>query len=162
MTRTKQTARKIPSGKLEEPPRPSKKRLLVSAVISGKEEGEENLAPRKVASKKAKRRITVAPPAPVSTPTPTKKKRASKKKKSASASTNDEPKVKRPGVVTGYIVFMKEQRNNIKEQNPDLDFAGIAKKVGEEWRGLSETEQLRYKNMAAEQQAAKTAVTAES
>ena len=146
MTRTKQTARKIPSGKFEEEPRPSKRR--VTTVIS-KETKED--VPK--ANKRIKKRVAVAPPSPppeTKKKTTPKKKRTSKKKASDAEPNGEVPKKKRPGAITGYILFMKEQRPIVKEQNPSLDFVGMSKKMGEEWAALSEIEKDRYKKEAVD------------
>lgn len=50
---------------------------------------------------------------------------------------------KRP--LTGFMLFSKENRSKVKEENPDITFGGIGKKLGEMWRALSEKEKAAYK-----------------
>ena len=45
--------------------------------------------------------------------------------------------------------FSQEHRAKVKEENPDLTFGGIGKKLGEMWRALSEEEKASYKTATA-------------
>lgn len=44
------------------------------------------------------------------------------------------------------MLFAKETRPKVKEDNPELTFGGIGKKMGEMWRALSEKEKQAYKD----------------
>jgi HMG (high mobility group) box len=44
------------------------------------------------------------------------------------------------------MLFSKEHRPKVKEENPDISFGGIGKKLGEMWRALSEKEKAAYKD----------------
>jgi len=52
-------------------------------------------------------------------------------------------KAKKP--LKGFMLFSSEHRAQIKEENPDLTFGGIGKKLGEMWRGLDEKTKEAYK-----------------
>jgi hypothetical protein len=47
------------------------------------------------------------------------------------------------------MLFSKENRAKVKEENPDITFGGIGKKLGEMWRALSEKEKAAYKTEKA-------------
>ena len=44
------------------------------------------------------------------------------------------------------MLFSKEHRPKVKEENPDITFGQIGKKLGEMWRALSDAEKEKYKN----------------
>ena len=48
--------------------------------------------------------------------------------------------------LSGFMLFSKENRAKVKEENPDITFGGIGKKLGEMWRALSEKEKAAYKS----------------
>ena len=52
-------------------------------------------------------------------------------------------KKKRP--LSGFMKFSQEHRAKVKEENPDITFGGIGKKLGEMWRALSDKEKESYK-----------------
>ena len=43
------------------------------------------------------------------------------------------------------MLFSKENRPKVKEDNPDITFGQVGKKLGEMWRALSEEEREEYK-----------------
>ena len=43
------------------------------------------------------------------------------------------------------MLFSKEHRPKLKEEEPDLTFGQIGKKLGEMWRALSDEEKEEYK-----------------
>lgn len=43
------------------------------------------------------------------------------------------------------MLFSREHRPTVKEENPDMKFGDIAKKLGEMWRALSDKEKEEYK-----------------
>lgn len=47
--------------------------------------------------------------------------------------------------LSGFMLFSKEHRPKIKEDNPDISFGQIGKKLGEMWRALSDKEKEAYK-----------------
>ena len=51
--------------------------------------------------------------------------------------------------LTGFMLFSKENRAKVKEQNPDITFGGLGKKLGEMWRALSEKEKAAFKTEKA-------------
>jgi len=52
------------------------------------------------------------------------------------------------GPKSAYILFLSETRDKIKTENPDLDFQGLAKKVGSEFKALSDTERSKWDDLA--------------
>jgi len=76
---------------------------------------------------------------------PVKKKKASPKKKAAK--DPNAPK----GAKGSYMFFSASERARIKEQNPDLTFGEIAKKVGEEWKATED--KSKWETLAAEDKA---------
>ena len=42
-------------------------------------------------------------------------------------------------------MFSKENRQKVKDENPDITFGQIGKKLGEMWRALSDKEKEEYK-----------------
>lgn len=66
-----------------------------------------------------------------------KKEKVSKKQ----ASTEDKPK--RP--LSSYIVFCSKMRSEIKSENPSFGPKEVTKRLGEVWRGLSDSEKASYK-----------------
>merc|ERR1712117_412222 len=51
---------------------------------------------------------------------------------------------KKPRKVPPYALFIKENRDKLKSELPDLSFSEVAKKMGEMWRGLSQEEKEDY------------------
>ena len=47
--------------------------------------------------------------------------------------------------LSGFMLFSKEHRPKVKEDNPDITFGQIGKKLGEMWRALSDKEKEEYK-----------------
>ena len=43
------------------------------------------------------------------------------------------------------MLFSKEHRQEVKDENPDISFGQIGKKLGEMWRALSDEEKEAYK-----------------
>lgn len=48
--------------------------------------------------------------------------------------------------LSGFMLFSKENRAQIKEDNPDITFGQIGKKLGEMWRALSDEEKQAFKD----------------
>jgi structure-specific recognition protein 1 len=49
---------------------------------------------------------------------------------------------------TGYVLFVQEQRPNVKAANPGLSFGAIAKKLGQQWKGLTDAQRQAYSDRA--------------
>ncbi|KAL7446057.1 hypothetical protein ACHAXH_009669 [Discostella pseudostelligera] len=67
--------------------------------------------------------------------TETKKKSAPKKAKSGSGKKK----------LTGYMVFAKEMRPKVLEENSGLSFGEVGKELGKRWRALSDEAKAAYK-----------------
>lgn len=46
--------------------------------------------------------------------------------------------------LSAFMIFSNEQRGRIKKENPEDDFGTIGKKIGQEWKALSEDEKSIY------------------
>nr|KAG5692124.1 hypothetical protein BaRGS_014287 [Batillaria attramentaria] len=46
--------------------------------------------------------------------------------------------------LSGYLRFLTERREKIRQQNPNLSFTEISKQLGAEWSGLPQHEKQRY------------------
>jgi len=64
-------------------------------------------------------------------------KKAKKEKK--------EKKEKKPRKLNAYMVFAIEVRESVKKNNPTASIIEIAKKIGEKWRAMSDSEKAKYK-----------------
>lgn len=60
----------------------------------------------------------------------------------------DPNRPKRP--LTPFFVFLNENREKVKSKNSELKSTEIAKKLGEMWRALTESQKQEYKNKADE------------
>jgi len=60
------------------------------------------------------------------------------------SSTKKGGKAKKP--LKGFMLFSQEHRPKVKEENPDISFGQIGKKLGEMWRALNDEEKEKYKN----------------
>eukprot|EP00455_Lapot_gusevi_P041654 TRINITY_DN4857_c0_g1_i4.p1 TRINITY_DN4857_c0_g1~~TRINITY_DN4857_c0_g1_i4.p1 ORF type:complete len:213 (-),score=90.51 TRINITY_DN4857_c0_g1_i4:100-738(-) len=74
---------------------------------------------------------------------PTKK---SKSKKSSSKSSSKSGSSK---PLTAFMIFSKDNRSRIKDENPDASFGELSKLVGEEWRNLDSKTKKKYEDKAA-------------
>lgn len=52
-------------------------------------------------------------------------------------------------VVTGYILYSREVRKQIVQNNPESGFGEISKIVGNEWRSLAANEKLLWEEKAS-------------
>jgi len=68
----------------------------------------------------------------------------SKAAKVVQTSVKKDQTSKKPRKVPPYALFMKENREKLKLELPDLSFSEVAKKMGEMWRGLSQEEKEDY------------------
>lgn len=55
---------------------------------------------------------------------------------------------KRPG--TAYIIFSTQNRELLKQQNPTDSFSTVTKKLGDNWKSMSEEEKQPYYQLAQE------------
>ncbi|XP_072395863.1 protein polybromo-1 isoform X2 [Diabrotica undecimpunctata] len=69
---------------------------------------------------------------PVSTPVPTSKKKTNKNK-----------------VVTGYILYSREVRKQVVQNNPESTFGDISRIVGSEWKSLPTSEKQQWEEKAS-------------
>merc|ERR1711981_1509356 len=54
---------------------------------------------------------------------------------------------KRP--LSGYFLFMADERANVKKANPDWGVADIAKELGGRWSNMDEAQKKKYQEKAA-------------
>ncbi len=52
---------------------------------------------------------------------------------------------KKPRKLNAYMVFAMEVRESVKKNHPTASIIEIAKKIGEKWRAMSNTEKAKYK-----------------
>merc|ERR1712065_102831 len=52
------------------------------------------------------------------------------------------------GPVTAFLLFNKEVRASVKEENPEATFAEIGKKIGEKWKSLTDSEKKPFQDKA--------------
>jgi hypothetical protein len=71
------------------------------------------------------------------------KKPAKKAKKEKKEKKEKKDKPKRP--LNAYMVFAMEVRESVKKNYPTASITEIAKKIGEKWRALSDSEKAKYK-----------------
>lgn len=76
-----------------------------------------------------------------------KPKKAKKTKaKAKSDSEEDKPKKK----VNAYSLFAKENRAQVKEENPDMDSKAVTKELAQQWKDLDDDEKQEWKDKADE------------
>ena len=75
----------------------------------------------------------------------TKAKAEPKAKKAKKA---DGEKKKRP--LSGFMKFSQQHRAQVKEENPDISFGEVGRKLGEMWRALSDEEKEAFKTAPEE------------
>lgn len=73
----------------------------------------------------------------------TKKKASNTDKTKKKANANK--KEKKPRKLNAYMVFAMEVRESVKKNHPTASIIDIAKKIGEKWRALSDSEKAKYK-----------------
>ena len=56
-----------------------------------------------------------------------------------------EKKEKKPRKLNAYMVFAIEVRESVKKNHPTASIIEIAKKIGEKWRAMSDSEKAKYK-----------------
>ncbi|KAL5239533.1 hypothetical protein ACI65C_006943 [Semiaphis heraclei] len=98
---------------------------------SGNEEGGDKKKEKKKKDKKPKSAKTIS-----------EKPRKSKKSKKP-----DDGRPKR--AATAYMIWFNEAREEIKSDNPGISFVDIAKKGGELWKKMSNSEKSKYEEKAA-------------
>lgn len=78
-----------------------------------------------------------------------KKKKAKAPKKAKAKKDPNAPK--KP--LSAYFMFSKENRERLKEANPDAGVSDIAKLLGAEWKNVTAEEKAKYEKMAAKDKA---------
>ncbi|KMU85076.1 non-histone chromosomal protein 6 [Coccidioides immitis H538.4] len=51
--------------------------------------------------------------------------------------------------LSAYMFFAKEQRENVREENPGISFGQVGKLLGERWKALSDKQRAPYEEKAA-------------
>ena len=72
-----------------------------------------------------------------------RKEKGEKKTKAQKKAERDPNKPKKPP--TAYFLWLAENRNAIKEENPGIKITEIAKKAGELWRALETSDKQVWK-----------------
>ena len=62
---------------------------------------------------------------------------------------------------SSYFIFSSERREAIKEANPGISVTEISKKLGEEWKNVSEADKAKYQEMAQKEKETQDAAIAE-
>jgi len=71
---------------------------------------------------------------------------AKKTNKKVPATKKEKPvKEKKPRKLNAFMLFAKEKRESVKKNHPTAKVTEIAKKLGELWRALSNSEKQKYK-----------------
>ncbi|ANB14612.1 Nhp6bp [Sugiyamaella lignohabitans] len=52
--------------------------------------------------------------------------------------------------LSAYMYFANENRDNIKNENPDISFGQIGKVLGEQWKALTDAEKVPYEAKATQ------------
>ncbi|CAB9513894.1 group protein B3 [Seminavis robusta] len=47
--------------------------------------------------------------------------------------------------LSGFMLFSRENRPQVKEENPEITFGQMGKKLGEMWRALTDEEREEFK-----------------
>jgi len=50
--------------------------------------------------------------------------------------------------LSAYMFFANEQRENVREENPNISFGQVGKVLGERWKALSESQRAPYEAKA--------------
>jgi hypothetical protein len=53
---------------------------------------------------------------------------------------------KKPEFLSPYMAFAKERRSSALDESPGLSLTDLAKKLGTEWKALTDEQKLTYKN----------------
>ncbi|KAK9917825.1 hypothetical protein WJX75_008635 [Coccomyxa subellipsoidea] len=87
--------------------------------------------------------------------------KAEKKSKPATDKKKDSPpaKAKQPRAKSAYQLFCDDQRQNIKEDNPDAGFGAINSKLAAAWKEVSEEDKAKYNKQNEELKAKLPAAT---
>jgi hypothetical protein len=74
------------------------------------------------------------------------KPKKAKATKAKSDSEEDKPKKK----MNAYVLFSKENRAQVKEENPDMDSKAVTKELAQQWKDLDDDEKQEWKDKADE------------
>ena len=81
----------------------------------------------------------------------TKKDKKSVSKKDKKKKKKKKKKKSKPRKKSGYILFCQEERDVLKNDNPDLTNHQVTKELGATWKALTYTEQAEYDERAADE-----------
>jgi len=101
-------------------------------------------AKKKLAKEKAEKKKQKAVKAKTTTKTTTTKKATSKESDDEKKTTT--PKKKKP--LTAYFQFAKDNRENVKKENPGVSLGEASKKLGAMWKELDATTKSKYETDA--------------
>jgi high mobility group protein B2 len=78
-----------------------------------------------------------------------------KSKKESKKESKREVKEKKPedypkAALSAYFIFVNDNRDKVKEKNPDMKLTQVLSEVGSMWKALSESEKARYEKLAVE------------
>ena len=62
--------------------------------------------------------------------------------------TRPDPNAPKRGL-SAYMFFANEQRENVREENPNATFGEVGKRLGERWKALSDKQRAPYEAKAA-------------
>ena len=71
--------------------------------------------------------------------------RIAKKEQVQKTQTETTPKLKRPA--SAYILFSKDIRSKIVQENPALNHKDITKVIAQEWKSLNDNDKKKYIDM---------------
>jgi hypothetical protein len=77
-----------------------------------------------------------------------------KKRKITTSKENSET-VKSMNGLTAYMIFCKENRQLVQEENPDCDFRTLGQELGRRWKDLPSADKAKYKDKSAKAKSAK-------
>ena len=80
----------------------------------------------------------------IDTPVKDKKEKKSKKDKKDKKDKKEKKSKKKSKKKSGYVLFCQEERDNVKETNPDYSSQQVTQELGELWAALSQEEQDEY------------------
>jgi len=50
--------------------------------------------------------------------------------------------------LSGYVHFLNERRETVRSENPDITFSDLSKKLAAEWSALTESQKIKYNELA--------------
>ncbi|KAK2733211.1 Non-histone chromosomal protein 6 [Myotisia sp. PD_48] len=83
---------------------------------------------------------------PKAAPTST---RATRRRGEAGTRRKKDPNAPKRGL-SAYMFFANDQRESVREENPDITFGQVGKVLGERWKGLDSKGRIPYEEKAAQ------------